>query len=30
MVDRVVDRRELKRTIALLIRHMTGVPQEAG
>jgi hypothetical protein len=25
-----VDRRELKRTIALLIRHMTGVPQEAG
>jgi len=28
MVDRVVDRRELKRTIALLIRHMTGVPQE--
>jgi len=30
MVDRVVDRRELKRTVALLIRHMTGVPQEAG
>lgn len=29
MVDRVVDRRELKRTVALLIRHMTGVPQEA-
>ena len=30
MVDRVVDRRELKRTIALLIRHMTGAAQEAG
>lgn len=29
MVDRVVDRRELKSTIALLIRHMIGAPQEA-
>ena len=30
MVDRVVDRRELKHTVALLIRHMIGAGQEAG
>jgi acetyl-CoA carboxylase carboxyl transferase subunit beta len=30
MVDQVVDRRELKRTISLIIGHMIGTPQEAG
>jgi hypothetical protein len=25
MVDRVVDRRELKATVVLLLRHMTGI-----
>jgi len=30
MVDRVVDRRELKSTLALLIGHMVGAPQETG